>query len=81
MIISQLQYLHARKAPRAYVCCGVAGAYSLFIVLMDTSASIARMLSGLDLMGGNQEALTDFIANYLEQEVIYQSYFSSSKQT
>ena len=38
---------------------------------MATSASIARMLSSLDpsdLMGGDQEALTDFIANYLEQE-------------
>ena len=37
---------------------------------MATSESIARMLSGLDpsdLMGGDQEALTDFIANYLEQ--------------
>ena len=33
--------------------------------------SIARMLSGLnpsDLMGGDQEALTKFIANYVEQE-------------
>ena len=36
---------------------------------MDTSASIACMLSALDpsdLMGGDQEALTYFIANYLE---------------
>ena len=38
---------------------------------METSESIARMLSGLDpsdLMGGDQEALTEFFAKYFEQE-------------
>ena len=37
---------------------------------MATSASIARALSGLDpsdLMGGDQDALTDFIAEYLDE--------------
>ena len=53
---------------KAYISLGVAGTCCPF---METSASIARMLSGLDpsdLIGGDQEALTDFIANYLEQE-------------
>ena len=38
---------------------------------METSESIARMLSGLDpsdLMDGDQEALTEFITNYFDQE-------------
>ena len=43
------------------------------------------MLSSLDssdLMGGDQKALTDFIANYFEQEKTQKvSYFSSSKKT
>ena len=38
---------------------------------MESSAFIARILSSLDpsnFMGGDQEDLTEFIANYLEQE-------------
>ena len=38
---------------------------------MESSASIARALSGLDpndLMGGDSEALAEVIANYLDDE-------------
>ena len=38
---------------------------------MATSASIARALSGLDpsdLMGGDQDALAEFIAEYLDEQ-------------
>ena len=75
MIISQLQYLHAKKGAKglhlSLSCCSIVASCCLFIVLMETSESIARMLSGLDpsdLMGGDQEALTEFITNYFDQE-------------
>lgn len=35
---------------------------------MATSASITRALSGLDPMGGDQDALVEFIAEYLDEQ-------------
>ena len=63
-------FVRAHRTPSGSPPLSIALTCCLFTTLMATSESIARMLSGLDpsdLMGGDQEALTDFIANYLEQ--------------